>query len=94
MAEHLSCAVCGEEADERTSSVCHYCGDRFHLNQRNDTEGKDCGNVWINEQFLALEFACQRCLDEAQPPEAAPAPQAADETAAVRKPQRRYRKRA
>ena len=86
MAETLLCVVCGEEADERTSSVCHYCGERFHLNQRNDTEGKDCGSVWINEQFLALEFACQRCLadDEPMPKSRAPRPRAG---------RRRYRKR-
>ena len=94
MAESDTCFVCAGSVDALTSSVCSACGERFHLNQRNDRAGKDCGAVWINEQHLGLEFACQRCLDEAQPPEAAPAPQAADETAAARKPQRRYRKRA
>ncbi len=88
MAEQLSCVVCGEEADERTSSVCHYCGERFHLNQRNDTEGKDCGDVWINEQFLALEFACQRCL-AGDDPESAPKPRVLRPRAG----RRRYRKR-
>ena len=88
MAETLTCVVCGEEVDERTSSVCHYCGDRFHLNQRNDTEGKDCGNVWINEQFLALEFACQRCLADDEP-ESAPKPRVLRQ----RTGRRRYRKR-
>ena len=88
MPETLSCVVCGEEMDEQTSSVCHSCGNRFHLNQRNDTEGKDCGNVWINEQFLALEFACQRCLagDE---PQSAPKPRVLRPRAG----RRRYRKR-
>jgi hypothetical protein len=59
-----TCTVCGEPADDRTSCVCDACGKRFHLNPRNDVEGKDCGAVWINEQHLALEFACQRCLSE------------------------------
>ena len=70
MAEAWPCAICGEALDERTSSVCSFCGERFHLNQRNDHPGKDCGSVWINEQYLALEFACQRCLknDDAPPP--------------------------
>jgi hypothetical protein len=24
--------------------------------------GKDCGNVWLNEEILALEFACAKCI--------------------------------
>jgi hypothetical protein len=32
---------------------------------RNDSEGKDCGDVWINEQYLSLEFACFVCLGAA-----------------------------
>ena len=78
------CAVCGEPVDEGNSSVCNGCGGRFHLNQRNDQPGKDCGTVWINEQYLALEFACQRCLGG----EAASGPP----RPRVRRP-RRYRRR-
>jgi hypothetical protein len=81
------CAVCGELVDERTSSVCNSCGERFHLNQRNDQPGKDCGAVWVNDQYLALEFACQRCLDG----EVAPAP---PKPRVIRPRLRRYRKRA
>ena len=84
-----TCVVCGEAADESTSSVCNACGERFHLNQRNDTPGQDCGAVWINEQYLALEFACRRCLD-ADGPSPPPKPR-------IRRPRlgpRRYRKRA
>lgn len=89
MAESSSCSVCGEGADDRTSSICNSCGERFHLNQRNDQEGADCGSVWIDEQHLGLEFACQRCLDAAQPLAAPPEPRAL--RTRVR---RRYRKRA
>lgn len=63
MFEALACTICGESADEKSSAVCNNCGERFHLNQRNDVPGKDCGAVWIDERYLALEFACQRCLD-------------------------------
>jgi hypothetical protein len=80
--------VCGEEVDEKTSSVCNVCGGRFHLNQRNDQPGKDCGAVWINEQYLALEFACQRCLDEAG------SPSPATRILRPRVGRRRYRRRA
>jgi hypothetical protein len=60
-----TCVVCGKPAPADRSSVCNACGGRFHLNQRNDQAGTECGAVWINEQYLALEFACQNCLDEA-----------------------------
>lgn len=89
MSEQQSCCVCGEAVDESNSSICNGCGERFHLNQRNDREGKDCGTVWVNELYLALQFACQRCLDPSEPAEP-PKPQ-------IRRPRigrRRYRKRA
>jgi hypothetical protein len=37
---------------------------------RMDQPGKDCGEVWINEEYLALEFACAACLhgEAAAPP--------------------------
>ncbi len=90
MAEPWSCVVCGEAVDESTSSVCNSCGERFHLNQRNDRPGKDCGAVWINEQYLALEFACQRCLGASDP---AP-PRSSASGGRPRLRRRRYRKRA
>ncbi len=88
MAEARVCVVCGEPVDASDSSICSNCGEAFHLNQRNDRPGKDCGTVWVNEQYLALEFACQRCLDGGDAPES-PKPQ-------IRRPRigpRRYRKR-
>lgn len=88
MDEQWLCTVCREEVDESTSSVCSTCGEHFHLNQRNDRQGKDCGTVWVNEYYLALQFACQLCLDASNPQEP-PKPQ-------IRRPRigrRRYRKR-
>ena len=63
------CAVCGGAAEEPTSVVCGECDRPFHLNPRSDVEGADCGEVWIDEQFLALRFACFTCLhpDRRQP---------------------------
>jgi hypothetical protein len=60
--EQWRCAVCGEPVDASNSAVCNGCGRRYHLNQRNDVPGKDCGHVWVNEWYLALEFACFNCL--------------------------------
>ncbi len=91
MAEATVCAVCGERVDEKTSAVCNSCGERFHLNQRNDREGKDCGAVWINDQHLALEFACQRCLDGGEPPPSPPSPRVLRPDVLSR-PRRRYRR--
>ncbi len=89
MTDAMTCAICDEETDDQTSSVCNSCGDRFHLNPRNDQPGKDCGTVWINEQYMALEFACQRCADGDSPPTPAPKPRILRPASSPR----RYRKR-
>jgi hypothetical protein len=57
-----SCSVCGETLDEYSEAFCNACGLPYHLNQRSDREGKDCGEVWISEEHLCLEFACNTCL--------------------------------
>ena len=57
-----ACAVCGEPLQEAESALCGQCDRRFHLNQRNDADAKDCGDVWIDEQYLSLRFACFNCL--------------------------------
>ena len=46
------------------TAECNWCDQPYHLNQRNDIEAKDCGQVWIDEQYLALQFACNTCLGE------------------------------
>ena len=58
----VTCAVCGQPAEELASAICGECDRPFHLNQRNDVEGKDCGDVWVDEQYLSLRFACFTCL--------------------------------
>ncbi len=58
----VACTVCGEPARESDSAVCGECDERFHLNPRRDVDGKDCGDVWIDEQFLSLRYACFNCL--------------------------------
>jgi hypothetical protein len=88
MMTQSDCSVCGESADENMLAVCSHCDKAFHLNPRNDVPGKDCGAVWINEQYLGLEYACQRCLD-GQEEVRSPEPR-------ILRPQlgrRRYRKR-
>ncbi|MBF6600098.1 MAG: hypothetical protein IVW36_06280 [Dehalococcoidia bacterium] len=67
-----TCLVCGEAAPDGASARCNWCDGRFHLNQRNDVAGKDCGQVWIDEQYMALRFACNACLSRDGMPAAAP----------------------
>ena len=78
------------------TAECNWCDGRFHLNQRNDVEAKDCGQVWVDEQYLALQFACNSCLagtDRDPAATAAPVNRApAGGVSATR--QRRYKKRA
>lgn len=91
-----TCSVCNEPVDERMSAQCNWCDRRYHLNPRNDIEAKDCGVVWIDEQYLALQFACNTCLagpaGESRPTTAASRTAARDRTDAARP--RRYRRRA
>ena len=72
----MTCHVCSEAVDTTNSATCNTCGNPFHLRLRNDAEGKDCGEVWINEQFLALEFACLICLGRSDSPSEPPVGQA------------------
>ncbi len=58
----VTCAVCGQPIEEPTSALCGECDRPFHLNHRNDVDGKDCGEVWVDDQYLSLRFACFTCL--------------------------------
>jgi hypothetical protein len=63
------CAVCGKTAPAAMTAECNWCDERYHLNQQNDMpEGKDCGSVWIDDQFMALQFACGKCLAGGESP--------------------------
>jgi hypothetical protein len=67
MTKALVCVVCTDELTSTTEAWCGQCGKSYHLNQRVDLPGKDCGQVWINEEHLALEFACDLCLNPPPP---------------------------
>jgi hypothetical protein len=90
------CVVCNEQAEAAMTAECNWCNCRYHLNQRNDIQAKDCGQVWIDEQYLALQFACNGCLagtDRAQPPAPAPSRRSAVRRTAPTRP-RRYKRHA
>lgn len=59
------CGVCGGQIAPHMEAFCNNCARPYHLNQRVDLPGEDCGQVWINEEHLALEFACNECLNPA-----------------------------
>lgn len=61
------CSVCGLPILSHMFATCDSCGKAYHLNQRTDRPGTDCGQVWINEEHLGLEFACDTCLNPPEP---------------------------
>ncbi len=69
----LLCHVCGRPLIGDLTH-CSNCDRAFHLGVRQDSTDVDCGEVWINEQYLALEYACDTCLgkhpagDATEPP--------------------------
>lgn len=61
----MNCHVCDGPLTDREPSVCSKCDRPFHLRHRDDEPGSDCGEVWVSEQHLALEYACLVCLGRA-----------------------------
>jgi len=77
------------------SATCNWCNGVYHLNQRNDIEARDCGQVWIDEQYMALQFACDTCLNSKGDDTAPTTPVRVREVALPARPRRRrYTKRA
>ena len=62
------CAVCSLVVEPYMVAHCGACGRLYHLNSRADLPGDDCGQVWINEEHLGLEFACDTCLNPPEEP--------------------------
>jgi hypothetical protein len=67
----MHCVVCLGGVEPHMEAYCGVCGNLYHLNSRADLPGEDCGQVWINEDHLGLEFACNSCLNPAPEPSAA-----------------------
>ena len=78
-ADISSCAVCGHPLRPDAQADCYSCGQYFHLGLTANSDVEDCGQVWLDDEVLALQFACNRCL-EAQT-DAAPGGDAEDEAA-------------
>jgi hypothetical protein len=74
--ERPACTVCAQSVESGASAICGECAEPFHLVMTQDEAGKNCGEVWLSEEFLALQFGCARCLAAARgapPPSAPPA---------------------
>lgn len=56
------CRVCGDLTTAHSNAVCMGCAQPFHLALRQDIPAKDCGQVWIDDEMMALRFACDICL--------------------------------
>ncbi len=57
----LLCHVCSKPL-LGDLTYCNNCDRPYHLRQREASADPDCGEVWIHEQYLALEYACDVCL--------------------------------
>ena len=66
------CSVCGEPAGPDARSDCYRCGEYFHLRLTTTATGPDCGDVWLDDEVMALQFACRNCLAEQVGETAAP----------------------
>jgi hypothetical protein len=62
--QFASCSVCGELTSEYSNASCNFCFRPYHLALRNDIPSKDCGQVWISEEHMSLEFACNPCIGQ------------------------------
>ncbi len=65
MTEAANCPICQTLIEGPNSALCDVCNRPYHLRVRMDALGKDCGDVWIDSQTLALRFACDACLGRA-----------------------------
>ena len=59
-----ACVVCAAPLQTDAQADCYRCGGYFHLALTTNSSVEDCGQVWIDDEVMALQFACNGCLDE------------------------------
>ena len=84
----LACHVCDGEIGDLELADCLLCGRQFHLQMVEGAAGADCGDVWIDDEVLALQFACRPCIETHAGPGAAEADAAPAREAGPRRPVR------
>jgi hypothetical protein len=63
----MACRVCGEaEPRPELLSECFGCDRPFHLNPYANRPGKDCGDAWIGDDALTLQFYCRDCIERSR----------------------------
>jgi hypothetical protein len=62
------CHVCGDPLDRRAAALCDSCHRPFHLRLQQDSDDRECGEVWVDDQFLKLQHACHVCLGRRHQP--------------------------
>ena len=60
----LVCHVCDGEIGDLELADCLLCGRQFHLQMVEGAAGADCGDAWIDDEVLALQFACRPCIEK------------------------------
>lgn len=65
VSDRTNCRVCGLPLAGRGVALCHSCHQPFHLAAEEASSDSDCGEVWVNDRYLTLEFACDVCLRKA-----------------------------
>lgn len=68
--EFEPCTVCGELLTATREAFCTFCGQPYHLNLRSDMTDPECGQVWLSDENMGLEFGCKTCLEQTVPEEA------------------------
>jgi hypothetical protein len=60
------CIVCAvSETQEDLLATCDGCGNLYHYNPRM-TPGKDCGDAWIEDEEIGIQFYCNNCMNSAK----------------------------
>lgn len=61
-----NCHICGEPLDSESLlfCTCRYCGRPFHMALTEGSAIRDCGQVVIGEETMAMQFTCNLCLQE------------------------------
>ena len=59
-----ACGVCGGPLHPEHQAMCPFCGTVFQLGWSTTVEMQDCGKFYLDDESLALVFACQRCVEQ------------------------------
>lgn len=67
-----TCHVCTADLVGPDTASCHLCYRDFHLAMTITSTVVDCGQIFMDNDSLALAFVCNACVEE-RPPQWTPA---------------------